>query len=92
MANEEFKIYANYFAIIIPVFAGLIGVFFLIPKFNPKNQYKDFKNAQRPDFLLSKQAFKLYLQGAIAFIVAFGAIFGILYLVMQLDQRGIKLF
>ncbi|MBU1031709.1 hypothetical protein KKE03_02160 [Patescibacteria group bacterium] len=77
MSNQDFSAYALYFAIIVPVFGGLIGVFFLIPKFNPKRQYSDLKMSAT-----SKRAIKLYLQAIIAFVVGFGGIIALLYFVM----------
>lgn len=85
MSDADFQIYANYFAFIIPVFSGIIGVFFLIPKFNPKRQYEDLKMSP-----ISKQAIRLYIQGIIAFIVGFGLVFGLLYLIMPwLNKIGL---
>ena len=87
---NDFGIYAIYFYIVVIFFGLIIGTLFLIPKFNPKNQYKDFKNAQKLGFLFSKQALKLYIQALIAFIVGFGGIFAILYFLLHwLDKAGI---
>lgn len=84
MSNEEFKNFDLYFQIITLFFGTLIGFFFLIPKFNPKRQYEDLEMSP-----FSKQAYKLYFQGILAFVLGFGGIMSVLYLIMWLDGKGI---